>query len=94
MGGPADRRTADYALLFFVSGAWFLMLRGDMRFGINFFPSVDPALLTGRDYYRQALALAARADELGYRHICTAEHYFRGYGGYSPNPVVFLTAVA
>src|SRR5215510_6476674 len=65
-----------------------------MRFGINFFPSVDPTHLSGRDYYRQALALAARADELGYHHVRTVEHYFRGYGGYSPSPVVFLTAVA
>ena len=64
-----------------------------MRFGINFFPSVDPSHLSGQEYYRQALALAARADELGYRHIRTVEHYFRGYGGYSPSPVVFLTAV-
>jgi natural product biosynthesis luciferase-like monooxygenase protein len=65
-----------------------------MRFGINFFPSVDPARLSGHEYYRQALALAARADELGYHHIRTVEHYFRGYGGYSPSPIVFLTAVA
>jgi len=65
-----------------------------MRFGINFFPSVDPASLSGQEYYRQALALAARADELGYHHIRTVEHYFRGYGGYSPSPIVFLTAVS
>jgi len=65
-----------------------------MRFGINFFPSVDPRQLSGHAYYQQALALAARADELGYHHIRTVEHYFRGYGGYSPSPVVFLTAVA
>ena len=65
-----------------------------MRFGINFFPSVDPTQLSGQEYYRQALALAARADELGYHHIRTVEHYFRGYGGYSPSPIVFLTAVA
>jgi natural product biosynthesis luciferase-like monooxygenase protein len=65
-----------------------------MRFGINFFPSCDPSFLSGQEYYRQALALAARADELGYHHIRTVEHYFRGYGGYSPSPIVFLTAVA
>jgi len=65
-----------------------------MRFGINFFPSVEPTQLSGHDYYRQALALATRADALGYHHIRTVEHYFRGYGGYSPSPVVFLAAVA
>jgi natural product biosynthesis luciferase-like monooxygenase protein len=65
-----------------------------MRFGINFFPSTDPAQLSGQEYYQQALNLAARADELEYHHIRTVEHYFRGYGGYSPSPIVFLTAVA
>jgi natural product biosynthesis luciferase-like monooxygenase protein len=65
-----------------------------MRFGVNFFPSCDPSHLSGQEYYRQALALAARADELGYHHIRTVEHYFRGYGGYSPSPIVFLAAVA
>src|SRR5258706_13332910 len=65
-----------------------------MRFGINFFPSCDPSLLSGYEYYRQALALAARTDELGYHHIRTVEHYFRGYGGDSPNPGGFLTPLA
>ena len=37
---------------------------------------------------------AARADELGYQHVRTIEHYFHPYGGYSPNPLLFLTAVA
>src|SRR5207247_7762461 len=49
---------------------------------------------SGHDSCRQRLALAGRADALGYHHIRTVEHYFRGYGGYSPSPIVFLTAVA
>jgi alkanesulfonate monooxygenase SsuD/methylene tetrahydromethanopterin reductase-like flavin-dependent oxidoreductase (luciferase family) len=27
-------------------------------------------------------------------HVRTVEHYFNPYGGYSPNPIVFLTAAA
>lgn len=34
------------------------------------------------------------ADELGYSHVRTVEHYFRPYGGMTPSPIVFLTAVA
>ena len=30
----------------------------------------------------------------GYTHIRTVEHYFHPYGGYSPNPIVFLTAAS
>ncbi|HXM71151.1 MAG TPA: LLM class flavin-dependent oxidoreductase, partial [Thermoanaerobaculia bacterium] len=33
-------------------------------------------------------------DELGYGHVRTVEHYFHPYGGYSPNPIVFLAAAA
>src|SRR5262249_19635957 len=32
--------------------------------------------------------------ELGFRHIRTVEHYFTRYGGYSPNPIVFLFAAS
>ena len=31
---------------------------------------------------------------LGYAHVRTVEHYFDPYGGYSPNPLIFLTAAA
>ena len=30
----------------------------------------------------------------GYTHIRTVEHYFHPYGGYSPNPIVFLSAAS
>ena len=33
-------------------------------------------------------------DELGYTHVRQVEHYFKPYGGYSPNPLLFLTAAA
>jgi natural product biosynthesis luciferase-like monooxygenase protein len=65
-----------------------------VRFGINFFPSFRPEDSTTADYYEQCLRLAARADELGYRSVKTVEHSFYDYGGHSPNPCVFLSAVA
>jgi natural product biosynthesis luciferase-like monooxygenase protein len=65
-----------------------------MRFGLNFFPSFRAEDSTTADYYAQCLRLAARADELGYSSIKTVEHSFFDYGGHSPNPCVFLAAVA
>src|SRR6267378_3109029 len=61
-----------------------------MDFGIQFFPDVGPAEKTGKDYWQEALDLVAICDELGYMHVRTVEHYFNPYGGYSPNPIVFL----
>lgn len=34
------------------------------------------------------------ADRLGFSNIRIVEHYFHPYGGYSPNPIVFLSAAA
>ena len=65
-----------------------------MKFGINFFPSFRPEDGTTADYYEQCLRLAVRADELGYSSIKTVEHSFYDYGGHSPNPCVFLSAIA
>ncbi len=65
-----------------------------MRFGINFFPSFRPEDSSTADYYDQCLRLAVRADELGYSSVKTVEHSFYDYGGHSPNPCVFLSAIA
>jgi len=65
-----------------------------MKFGINFFPSFRPEDSTTADYYDQCLRLAVRADELGYSSVKTVEHSFFDYGGHSPNPCVFLSAIA
>src|ERR1700738_1517472 len=35
-----------------------------------------------------------KAEQLGFTHARTVEHYFERYGGYSPNPIVFLAAVS
>jgi len=65
-----------------------------MQFGLNFFPSVGPDELAADRYWAEALQLSELADTLGYHHIRTVEHYFEPYGGYSPNPMLFLAAAA
>jgi alkanesulfonate monooxygenase SsuD/methylene tetrahydromethanopterin reductase-like flavin-dependent oxidoreductase (luciferase family) len=65
-----------------------------MQFGVQFFPIVGPDEKSARDYFAESLAVAEEADKLGYTHIRTVDHYFEPYGGYSPNPIVFLSAAA
>jgi alkanesulfonate monooxygenase SsuD/methylene tetrahydromethanopterin reductase-like flavin-dependent oxidoreductase (luciferase family) len=65
-----------------------------MRVGIQFFPDIGPKVKSARDYWQEALRLVALVDRYGYHHVRTVEHYFLPYGGYSPNPVVFLAAAA
>ena len=65
-----------------------------MRAGIQFFPDIGPDVRSARDYWQDALSLVRLCDRYGYSHVRTVEHYFQPYGGYSPNPVVFLAAAA
>jgi alkanesulfonate monooxygenase SsuD/methylene tetrahydromethanopterin reductase-like flavin-dependent oxidoreductase (luciferase family) len=65
-----------------------------MDFGVQFFPSVGPHQRSAAEYFHDCLALCGAADNLGYTHVRTVEHYFTRYGGYSPNPTVFLSAAA
>ncbi|MDV6286784.1 LLM class flavin-dependent oxidoreductase [Rhodococcus jostii] len=65
-----------------------------MKFGITFFPAVGPDDQSADKYFDDALDLAVYADERGFYHVKTVEHYFFPYGGYSPDPVPFLSAVA
>ncbi len=65
-----------------------------MDFGLNFFPSCGPEDKSAEAYWSDALYLCGLMDQLGYTHVRTVEHYFHPYGGYSPNPVVFLAAAA
>jgi len=65
-----------------------------MQFGVQFFPDVQPHEKSAEAYFAEALDLAGEADRLGYGHIRIVEHYFHYYGGYSPNPIVFLAAAA
>jgi alkanesulfonate monooxygenase SsuD/methylene tetrahydromethanopterin reductase-like flavin-dependent oxidoreductase (luciferase family) len=65
-----------------------------MDFGMQFFPDVGPEQKPPAQYFDECLKLIELADPLGWGHIRTVEHYFHPYGGYSPNPIVFLTAAA
>lgn len=65
-----------------------------MEFGIQFFPNVTPEKMSAEQWFANALQIAERSEELGYTHVRIVEHYFERYGGYSPNPLVFLSAVA
>ena len=63
-----------------------------MEFGVQFFPSVGPATKSGAEYFSESLSLCDLVDVYGYAHVRTVEHYFLDYGGYSPAPMVFLSA--
>ena len=65
-----------------------------MQFGIQFFPDVRPDQKSGADYFSDALTLAEGSEKLGFSHTRIVEHYFHYYGGYSPNPMLFLAAAA
>ncbi len=65
-----------------------------MQFGMQFFPTLGPDQQSGAEFWGNALACVDLADELGFTHIRTVEHYFNRYGGYSPSPIAFLSAAA
>ncbi len=65
-----------------------------MEFGVQFFPAVGPDQKPAEQYWREALELTQLAERLGFTNVRTVEHYFLSYGGYSPDPLVFLSAAA
>ena len=65
-----------------------------MEFGVQFFPAVDPAAKPARRYFDECLRLCDLFDAYRYTHVRTVEHYFLSYGGYSPNPMLFLAAAS
>jgi alkanesulfonate monooxygenase SsuD/methylene tetrahydromethanopterin reductase-like flavin-dependent oxidoreductase (luciferase family) len=65
-----------------------------MQFGVQFFPDVRPEDKAARDYFAESLEIAEEAEKLGFTHARIVEHYFHYYGGYSPNPMLFLSAVS
>lgn len=65
-----------------------------MEFGLQFFPDVGPETKSGGEYWEEALRLVGLCDALGYTNVRTVEHHFNRYGGYSPNPHIFLAAAA
>ena len=70
------------------------MVAPRIDFGLQFFPDVGPGEKSAANYWGESLFLVSLADELGYSHIRTVEHYFNRYGGYSTNPIVFLSAAS
>ena len=65
-----------------------------MEFGMQFFPDVSPVQKSAQQYFDDCLRLAELCDPYCYTRIRTVEHYFHPYGGYSPNPLLFLTAAS
>src|SRR5258707_4075649 len=65
-----------------------------MEFGVQFFPDVKPEQKSARDYFAESLAIAEEAERLGFTHARIVEHYFHYYGGYNPNPMLFLAALS
>jgi alkanesulfonate monooxygenase SsuD/methylene tetrahydromethanopterin reductase-like flavin-dependent oxidoreductase (luciferase family) len=65
-----------------------------MQFGMQFFPDVTPEQKSARDYFAEALDLVGLCDAYGYSHVRIVEHYFHAWGGYSPNPMMFLSAAS
>jgi alkanesulfonate monooxygenase SsuD/methylene tetrahydromethanopterin reductase-like flavin-dependent oxidoreductase (luciferase family) len=65
-----------------------------MEFGIQFFPAVGPDQKPADQYWHEALELTQLAERLGFTNVRTVEHYFLSYGGYSPDPLIFLSAAA
>ena len=65
-----------------------------MQFGVQFFPDVKPEQKSGAQYFQDALILSEESEKIGFTHIRIVEHYFHYYGGYSPNPMLFLAAAA
>src|SRR5438094_7976749 len=63
-----------------------------MKFGIDYFPDVHPDRVSGQQYFADVLDLAEEADRLGYDSVKIVEHYFTSYGGYSPDPCLFLAS--
>jgi alkanesulfonate monooxygenase SsuD/methylene tetrahydromethanopterin reductase-like flavin-dependent oxidoreductase (luciferase family) len=65
-----------------------------LQFGVQFFPVVAAEEKPAAVYFSESLALAEEAELLGYTHARTVEHYFERYGGISPSPIVFLSALS
>lgn len=65
-----------------------------MHFGLSFLPDASPKTKTPVAYYREALALSEMAEAGGLSFIKMTQHYLHPYGGYCPDPVAFLSAVA
>lgn len=65
-----------------------------MEIGMQFFPDVRTEQKDAARYFDESLKLVDYCDVYGYSHVRIVEHYFHHWGGYSPNPIVFLSAAS
>jgi alkanesulfonate monooxygenase SsuD/methylene tetrahydromethanopterin reductase-like flavin-dependent oxidoreductase (luciferase family) len=65
-----------------------------MRFGVSFLPDSAPDTKPATEYFDDVLRMSRLADEGGLDYVKMTEHYLHPYGGYCPNPLAFLAAVA
>ncbi|HET9257380.1 MAG TPA: LLM class flavin-dependent oxidoreductase, partial [Pseudonocardiaceae bacterium] len=65
-----------------------------MRHGISLLPDCRPDRRSAQDYFADVLRLSELADLGGLDYVKMTEHYMRDYGGYCPDPLSFLAAVA
>lgn len=65
-----------------------------MKFGVQFFPDIGPEEKAAADYFAECVTVAEEAERLGFSHARIVEHYFHPYGGYSPSPLLFLSALS
>jgi alkanesulfonate monooxygenase SsuD/methylene tetrahydromethanopterin reductase-like flavin-dependent oxidoreductase (luciferase family) len=64
------------------------------EFGISLLPDASPDELPPATYFANALAVASLTEELGLEYVKMTEHYMRPYGGFCPDPLAYLSAVA
>lgn len=65
-----------------------------MKFGLSFLPDADPASKSSLDYFDDVINLSVMADRAGLHTIKMTEHYLHPYGGYCPDPLMFLASIA
>ncbi len=65
-----------------------------MKFGLDLFPDCWPKRKSAQQYFEESLKLVEEADKLGFEGVKVVEHYLHPFGGYSPSPIVLLTAAS
>ncbi|BBJ46359.1 luciferase [Streptomyces antimycoticus] len=65
-----------------------------MKVGLNFLPTVGPGEMPAERFYDEIIELSELADRLSFSHVKLVEHHFHEWGGYSPDPVALLSAIA
>ncbi|MEV5978403.1 LLM class flavin-dependent oxidoreductase [Streptomyces sp. NPDC052114] len=63
-------------------------------YGISLLPDTTPRQRSAKDYYTNLLTVSELTENLGLDYIKMTEHYLHPYGGYCPDPLAFLSAVA